>query len=274
MIRLSRWRDAAFLASASAFLVAWSGCEGALSIDTPQSERPEGRRPPDLRIDAGSVNLFEDDGGGALPTPYDAGPGGNCTPACGGRACGDDGCGGSCGSCATGQVCTLSTGQCESTAPQSEFCPPTGTEGSRVGNVVPDFDFPLDDGSRLSIRDLCARRTVLIYWLAEWCGYCRQWMDEDAIPLVRSLADEDFQLVILVGEDYRYQAPSADDATRIRSEYGFGPEIIVGWEDADQFGTILGTNGPQVKLLMIEGNEIAAPVAPMSDSEITAIARR
>ena len=274
MTRLPRLRDAMFLASASAFLIAWSGCEGALAIDTPQPQRPDDRRPPDLTLDAGTVNLFEDDAGGARPGPYDAGSSGNCTAACGGRACGDDGCGGSCGSCATGQVCALTTGQCESTGPQSEFCPPTGTEGSRTGDVVPDFDFPLDDGSRLSIRDLCARRTVLIYWLAEWCGYCREWMEQDAIPLVRELAGEDFQLVILVAEDYRYEPASADDAPRIRSEYGFGPEILVGWEDADQFGSILGTNGPQTKLLMIEGNRIAAPIGPMSDSEVLSAARR
>jgi len=31
---------------------------------------------------------------------------GACTPACGGRACGDDGCGGSCGSCGAGETCT------------------------------------------------------------------------------------------------------------------------------------------------------------------------
>jgi hypothetical protein len=28
-----------------------------------------------------------------------------CTPACAGNVCGDDGCGGSCGSCGTGQLC-------------------------------------------------------------------------------------------------------------------------------------------------------------------------
>jgi hypothetical protein len=34
-----------------------------------------------------------------------------CTPSCTGKTCGDDGCGGSCGSCAVGQVC--SSGKCQ-----------------------------------------------------------------------------------------------------------------------------------------------------------------
>jgi hypothetical protein len=43
-----------------------------------------------------------------------------CTPSCSGKQCGDDGCGGSCGSCASGSSC--SAGQCVSTPP-----PPAGT---------------------------------------------------------------------------------------------------------------------------------------------------
>jgi hypothetical protein len=39
------------------------------------------------------------------------GSGGGCTPLCTGKQCGDDGCGGSCGSCASGQTCDGS-GQC------------------------------------------------------------------------------------------------------------------------------------------------------------------
>ncbi|MEC9072628.1 MAG: agmatine deiminase family protein [Myxococcota bacterium] len=35
-----------------------------------------------------------------------------CTPSCAGKACGDDGCGGSCGSCANGEIC-VANGVCE-----------------------------------------------------------------------------------------------------------------------------------------------------------------
>lgn len=44
-----------------------------------------------------------------------------CTPQCGSRRCGDDGCGGSCGSCIAGQMC--SSGRCVD-APCSPACSP------------------------------------------------------------------------------------------------------------------------------------------------------
>jgi len=37
------------------------------------------------------------------------GGGGGCTPTCSGKTCGDDGCGGSCGTCGSGQACTGGT---------------------------------------------------------------------------------------------------------------------------------------------------------------------
>jgi len=39
--------------------------------------------------------------------------GSSCVPACAGVQCGSDGCGGVCGSCATGETCNSATGRCE-----------------------------------------------------------------------------------------------------------------------------------------------------------------
>ncbi len=50
-----------------------------------------------------------DSGGGDLGTDV---PNVVCTPDCGGRSCGDDGCGGSCGECTDGQVCNPVLGKC------------------------------------------------------------------------------------------------------------------------------------------------------------------
>lgn len=41
---------------------------------------------------------------------------GPCTPDCSGKECGDDGCGGSCGSCDSGEICS-SAGKCETSTP-------------------------------------------------------------------------------------------------------------------------------------------------------------
>lgn len=40
--------------------------------------------------------------------------GGSCTPACDGKQCGPDGCGGNCGSCPGGSTCNAGAGKCES----------------------------------------------------------------------------------------------------------------------------------------------------------------
>lgn len=78
-------------------------------------------------------------------------PGGNCTPDCAGRECGNDGCGGSCNVCPTGSRCE--SGSCESICvPNCRFrvCGPDGCGGtcatcgenetcSPTGSCVPDI---------------------------------------------------------------------------------------------------------------------------------------
>jgi formylglycine-generating enzyme required for sulfatase activity len=54
-----------------------------------------------------------------------------CTPDCSGKACGDDGCGGSCGKCAPGRACTIGS-LCEECAPDctGRACGDDGCGGS------------------------------------------------------------------------------------------------------------------------------------------------
>lgn len=52
-----------------------------------------------------------------------------CTPACAGRRCGSDGCGGSCGTCAVTQVCNTA-GQCCTPACAGRQCGPDGCGGT------------------------------------------------------------------------------------------------------------------------------------------------
>ena len=57
-----------------------------------------------------------------------------CQPSCTSRACGDDGCGGTCGTCGAGESCTLTSGQCNpaqcSPDCQGKTCGPDGCGGS------------------------------------------------------------------------------------------------------------------------------------------------
>jgi hypothetical protein len=55
--------------------------------------------------------------------------GGTCTPACAGKQCGDDGCGGSCGTCPPGSGCVAGTCACQP-ACSGKTCGPDGCGGS------------------------------------------------------------------------------------------------------------------------------------------------
>ncbi|MBM4371553.1 MAG: hypothetical protein FJ098_07860, partial [Deltaproteobacteria bacterium] len=56
---------------------------------------------------------------------------GTCTPACGGRACGDDGCGGTCGACVPGFSCL--EGICTLAPPPEDVLEPAGDTGDAGG---------------------------------------------------------------------------------------------------------------------------------------------
>ena len=84
----------------------------------------------------------------------------SCTPSCSGRTCGDDGCGGSCGTCPTG-TCVGGTCSCTPSC-SGRTCGDDGCGGScgTCGSLCTDtctyfFDFDCDDGGPLSDYSLC-----------------------------------------------------------------------------------------------------------------------
>src|SRR5689334_3319540 len=86
----------------------------------------------------GTVETEEErtpDGGSETAAPH-------CLPACFGRACGPDGCGGTCGGCTLGQTCTA-RGQCESLALRQRSCRDTPNERGCGMVEVPGGTFTL-----------------------------------------------------------------------------------------------------------------------------------
>ena len=251
-----------------------SACEGDLSIVSLNGPPPGGGGPPQVFLDSG---MAEDTGGprdGGSPdaaVPDTGSPPIGCTPMCAGRACGDDGCGGSCGTCTTGQTCGAA-GQCSSPPPMSPLCPPTGSTGTSVGDIAPDVSFPLADGGDVSLRSTCNSPTMF-YRFAESCGICRRWLDNNAQALQDGLAPEGFELIIVVGTvrraDGTYGPPSAADAQRIRSEYGLS--VRVAYETNNEFLWTFHRSGSGTSILMTEGNVIATPIGKISDSTVQAI---
>ncbi|MFK7986856.1 MAG: hypothetical protein AB8I08_12600 [Sandaracinaceae bacterium] len=253
-------------------------CEGALAIEAAQTG-PGGSTP---RVDLGGPmgpppmgdagpGLTDSgttvDGGGVVP--IDEPPLG-CTPQCAGRECGDDGCGGSCGSCNGTATCSAA-GTCQA---QSAMCPPTGSTGTSVGQVSPDFSVPLAEGGEISVRSICANGSAMIYRYTASCGICRRWMADNAEALYQELRASGFEMVILVGNvrraDGSYGPPDAASASAVRSEFGL--TMPVAYETNNEMLWTLSRSGAGVALLMTEGNVIAAPIGKVSDSTVRSVA--
>lgn len=60
-----------------------------------------------------------------------------CTPSCTGKTCGDDGCGGSCGTCTSTQTCTNNNCVISACPADAKQCP----DGSYVGRTGPNCEF-------------------------------------------------------------------------------------------------------------------------------------
>ncbi|WP_163998713.1 hypothetical protein [Pyxidicoccus caerfyrddinensis] len=117
------------------FLLTLLAASAVVGCGPTDGEVDEEEQRPAVARDGGTSTV---DGGspGDAGTRADAGTGpgdaSTCTPNCAGRQCGADGCGGTCGSCSGGSVCT-STGQCMATCTPSctgKTCGDDGCGGS------------------------------------------------------------------------------------------------------------------------------------------------
>ncbi|MGB0589274.1 MAG: cupredoxin domain-containing protein [Myxococcota bacterium] len=80
-----------------------------------------------------STGSADDDASGSVTDPTENE--GDCTANCTGKTCGDDGCGGSCGTCGSGDACNA-TGVCVATADCTDTCESVGaTCGTMCGEA-------------------------------------------------------------------------------------------------------------------------------------------
>ena len=81
-------------------------CQTPAGLPVDERGRPVADLDGDCDVDLVDFSIFQFSFTGPM-TPC-------CVPICTGRVCGDDGCGGSCGTCGGSEVCNETTGQCES----------------------------------------------------------------------------------------------------------------------------------------------------------------
>ncbi len=91
-----------------------------------------------------------------------------CTPACGGKQCGPDGCGGNCGTCEAGTTCVGNICEQDSVNPTPASCNPSGT-GVTVGTQVKNVTWTNAEAKSISLHDYClAEGAVVIVETAAW----------------------------------------------------------------------------------------------------------
>jgi len=180
--------------------------------------------PPPMGTDAGLPPAPPADAGGAeLPPEPDAGAG--CIPSCAGAECGDDGCGGSCGTCTTG---TCEAGSCVA-PPPAPGCPPTGARGPNEGDVAPNVTFTDCSGNPVSLdQALCGHELSWLISHTEWCGSCRSKMRQiegwyDGVDQSR------LGVLVAVTAMSDYGTPDQADCQAIRDAYGLEDvQVVIG----------------------------------------------
>ena len=110
--------------------------------------------------DAGAASPTGDTVVDALAEPD---PGPSCAPSCGGKACGDDGCGGTCGECGDGTSCLAFA-----CLPDAPPCPAEGTIGTEIGDKFLNLTLPDCDGAPVSFHDHCGADALLIFTYHGW----------------------------------------------------------------------------------------------------------
>jgi hypothetical protein len=194
----------------------------------------------------------------------------SCTPDCSDKECGDDGCGGECGTCSGKAKCS-SNNTCETPVPAGVTCPPTKPTGTKVGNVVKVGSLPLAKGGSYDLRANCAK-PIYILGVTETCGICMQKLGVWA--KANNFLDQlkaDGVDVVLVSTDNSSGTPgSVSTANALKNRFGLGDRFFLGYEPA---GSAIGSpdthsdgfiplhtqmSGARIALIIKPGNIIGA----------------
>ncbi len=179
-----------------------------------------------------------------------------CTPSCTGRACGDDGCGGSCGVCGPGETCS-GAGMCTGGGTGSAMCG-TGPRGASPGNIASNLTLMDCDGNAVELDSLCGRRVSYVYTFAEWCPNCRTFVrDQIEREHSRFAAMGELETWIVITAASGGRAVDTATCNRIIAEYGIDtPGVRVLIDPTGQTNSVLGMRTNTADMVMKRGNEI------------------
>jgi hypothetical protein len=202
--------------------------------------------------------------------------GGACTPKCDGRQCGDDGCGGQCGTCAGKQSCN-EAGVCEAAVPPGVTCPPTGAVGKTAGRIAQAGTIPLAKGGTYDIRANCAK-PIYILGVTETCGICMQELGQWSRPgaFLDQLKADGADVVLISTDDPQGANGSAQTAMALSRRFSFNDRYTLAFEPLGRnsfngfIGSRTGMAGARIALILKPGNVIGAVGQVDSTAQIRA----
>jgi hypothetical protein len=191
-----------------------------------------------------------------------------CTPSCSGKECGDDGCGGTCGSCTGKLKCSAASSKCEFPLPPGVSCPPKGNPGKVAGAVVISGTLPLASGGTYDVRANCGK-PIYMLGVTETCGICMQQLGQwtRAGQFLDQLKAEGVDVVLISTDNPSGQPGSVQTAEALRRRFNLGTRFILGYEPAGSSGPNFGNafitkrtgyGGARIALIVKPGNIIGA----------------
>ena len=195
--------------------------------------------------DAGGVDAFVamDGGRDGVDAP-------DCVPACEGLACGDDGCGGECGTCGAGEVCA--EGACR--LPMGGTCPPAAPYGTEVGDVAADAVLFDCDGNEVRLHELCEADVAWIFEFADWCPPCRSFARDDVERIWTTYDPMGVDGYFVISADGDFGAPDQALCNEIRDRYSLSMPVL--FDPTGELQTALGINANAWNVLLRPGGVI------------------
>ncbi len=135
----------------------------------------------------------------------------------------------------------------------------TSGPGVLPKRVLPEFTLSLQDGTKLSSKDLHGRGAVLNFW-ASWCVPC-----QDEAPILAKVAREyESESVVFVGiSEWDTESDLRSFLSRYRVNYGNG--VDVGGKIAIDLGV---TGIPETFFLRPDGTFASRWVGPLSEDQL------
>jgi hypothetical protein len=123
------------------------------------------------------------------------------------------------------------------------LCPPSGPFGFELGDIPEDITLTDCEGTPYNLHDLCAFDASLIFFYAEWCPSCVDFIRSgDAEAIYEDYADDNFEMWVVATEDADYEPSDALHCRSLSTRFGISMRVLYDPEDALQRAFSISSN--------------------------------